>query len=71
MDFFKKYNHQFQVFFVMFDAFILVAGYLAARYFSFTQEDFFQITVKEVLTFFILMTVLFFISGKSRIPSKI
>ena len=70
MDFFKKYNHQFQVFFVMFDAFILVAGYLAARYFSFTQEDFFQITVKEVLTFFILMTVFFLFLEKAEYPQK-
>ena len=70
MDFFKKYNHQFQVFFVMFDAFILVAGYLAARYFSFAPETFYQITPKEIITFFILMTIFFLFLERTEYPQK-
>lgn len=70
MDFFKKYNHQFQIFFVLFDAFILAVGYLTARYFSFTHEDFYQITSKEILTFFILMTVFFLFLERTEYPQK-
>ena len=70
MDFFKKYNHQFQVFFVMFDAFILVTGYIAARYYSFAPETFYQITPKEIITFFILMTIFFLFLERTEYPQK-
>lgn len=70
MDFFKKYNHQFQIFFVLFDAFVLAAGYITARYFSFADEDFFQITSKEILTFFILMIVFFLFLERAEYPQK-
>ena len=70
MDFFKKYNHHFQIFFVLFDAFVLVAGYVAARYYSFTQEAFYQITPKEIITFFILMTIFFLFLERTEYPQK-
>ena len=70
MDFFKKYNHHFQIFFVLFDAFVLVAGYLAARYYSFTSENFYQITSIEIVTFFILMTIFFLFLERTEYPQK-
>lgn len=70
MDFFKKYNHQLQIFFVLFDAFVLAAGYVTARYFSFADEDFFRITAKEILTFFILMVVFFLFLERTEYPQK-
>lgn len=70
MDFFKKYNHHFQIFFVLFDAFVLVAGYVAARYYSFTQKAFYQITPKEIITFFILMTIFFLFLERTEYPQK-
>lgn len=70
MDFFKKYNHQFQIFFVLFDAFVLVSGYITARYFSFAHEDFYRVTSKEILTFFILMAVFFLFLERTEYPQK-
>ena len=70
MDFFKKYNHHFQIFFVLFDAFVLVTGYIAARYYSFAPETFYQITPKEIITFFILMTIFFLFLERTEYPQK-
>lgn len=70
MDFFKKYNHHFQIFFVLFDAFVLVAGYIAARYFSFTNEEFYQVKSIEILTFIILMTMFFLFLERTEYPQK-
>jgi Undecaprenyl-phosphate glucose phosphotransferase len=70
VDFFKKYNHHFQIFFVLFDAFVLVTGYIAARYYSFAPETFYQITPKEIITFSILMTIFFLFLERTEYPQK-
>ena len=54
----------------MFDAFILVTGYIAARYYSFAPETFYQITPKEIITFFILMTIFFLFLERTEYPQK-